>query len=157
MLKDKLKELREKYGLTKRELCEKTGISERAYLTYEFGEREPKVGTVSILADFYGVSVDYILGRTEEKMAPIDALAKEKNMHIIEKTMLEMYFKLGAERRADFVEAMINTIQSSDDPKHQVEFKVRRAARNGAVPITETITQEEADEIKARPDADPDL
>ena len=157
MLKDKLKELREKHGLTKRELCEKTGISERAYFTYEFGEREPKVGTISILADFYGVSVDYILDRTEEKLEPLDALAKEKNMHIIEKTMLEMYFKLGAERRADFIEAMINVIQSSDDPKDQVEIKVKRAARNGFKPSEEVMTESEANEIRSRPDADPDL
>lgn len=62
-LKDNLKYIREKNGLTKRELCEKTGISERAYLTYEFGEREPKVSVIAKLADFYGVTTDYLLGR----------------------------------------------------------------------------------------------
>lgn len=62
-LKDTLKYIREKNGLTKRELCEKTGISERAYLTYEFGEREPKVSVIAKLADFYGVTTDYLLGR----------------------------------------------------------------------------------------------
>lgn len=62
-LKDSLKYIREKNGLTKRELCEKTGISERAYLTYEFGEREPKVSVIAKLADFYGVTTDYLLGR----------------------------------------------------------------------------------------------
>ena len=61
MLQDNLKKLREERGLTKRELCEKTGISERAYLTYEFGEREPKISVVQKLADFYGVSTDYLL------------------------------------------------------------------------------------------------
>lgn len=62
-LKDNLKYIREKNGLTKRELCEKTGISERAYLTYEFGEREPKISVIAKLADFYGVTTDYLLGR----------------------------------------------------------------------------------------------
>lgn len=62
-LKDNLKYIREKNGLTKRELCEKTGISERAYLTYEFGEREPKISVIEKLADFYGVTTDYLLGR----------------------------------------------------------------------------------------------
>ena len=62
-LKDNLKYIREKNGLAKRELCEKTGISERAYLTYEFGEREPKVSVIAKLADFYGVTTDYLLGR----------------------------------------------------------------------------------------------
>ena len=62
-LKDNLKYIREKNGLTKRELCEKTGISERAYLTQEFGEREPKISVIAKLADFYGVTTDYLLGR----------------------------------------------------------------------------------------------
>mgnify|MGYP001349989266 CR=1 FL=1 len=56
MIKDNLKKIREEHGLTKRELCEKTGISERAYLTYEFGEREPKIGVIQKLADFYDVT-----------------------------------------------------------------------------------------------------
>ena len=60
MLKDNLKQIREANGLTKRELCEKTGISERAYLTYEYGEREPKISVIEKLADFYGVTTDYL-------------------------------------------------------------------------------------------------
>ena len=52
MIKDNLKKIREERGLTKRELCEKTGISERASLTYEFGERESKIGVIQKLADF---------------------------------------------------------------------------------------------------------
>lgn len=66
-LHDNLKKIREERKLTKKELCEKTRISERAYLTYEFGEREPKVSVIEKLADFYGVSTDYLLGRTTVK------------------------------------------------------------------------------------------
>ena len=78
-LKDALKQIREERGLTKRELCEKTGISERAYLTYEFGEREPKIGVIQKLADFYGVSIDYILGRNaKEEQNESDAGDKVK-------------------------------------------------------------------------------
>ena len=87
-LKDTLKYIREKNGLTKRELCEKTGISERAYLTYEFGEREPKIGVIAKLADFYGVTTDYLLGRepAPDPFADLN-LNKESEEDVINKYM----------------------------------------------------------------------
>lgn len=87
-LKDNLKYIREKNGLTKRELCEKTGISERAYLTYEFGEREPKVSVIAKLADFYGVTTDYLLGREPAPDPFADRnLNKESEADVIDKYM----------------------------------------------------------------------
>lgn len=87
-LKDNLKYIREKNGLTKRELCEKTGISERAYLTYEFGEREPKISVIEKLADFYGVTTDYLLGRepAPDPFADLN-LNKESEEDVIDKYM----------------------------------------------------------------------
>lgn len=87
-LKDNLKYIREKNGLTKRELCEKTGISERAYLTYEFGEREPKISVIAKLADFYGVTTDYLLGRepAPDPFADLN-LNKESEEDVIDKYM----------------------------------------------------------------------
>lgn len=87
-LKDTLKYIREKNGLTKRELCEKTGISERAYLTYEFGEREPKISVIAKLADFYGVTTDYLLGRepAPDPFADLN-LNKESEEDVINKYM----------------------------------------------------------------------
>lgn len=87
-LKDTLKYIREKNGLTKRELCEKTGISERAYLTYEFGEREPKISVIAKLADFYGVTTDYLLGRepAPDPFADLN-LNKESEEDVIDKYM----------------------------------------------------------------------
>lgn len=87
-LKDTLKYIREKNGLTKRELCEKTGISERAYLTYEFGEREPKVSVIAKLADFYGVTTDYLLGREPAPDPFADlGLCEESETDVINKYM----------------------------------------------------------------------
>lgn len=77
-LKDTLKQIREEHGLTKRELCQKTGISERAYLTYEFGEREPKISVIQKLADFYGVTTDYLLGRDSQKNNDLTPTQREE-------------------------------------------------------------------------------
>lgn len=59
----KLAELREKRGLTQRMLAHRTGITRAAISHYEKGRREPDFATLIILADYFNVSVDYLLGR----------------------------------------------------------------------------------------------
>ena len=43
----------------------KTGIEQALISKFENGERIPPTETLIILADFYNVSIDYILGRTD--------------------------------------------------------------------------------------------
>ena len=102
-LKDTLKQIREKHGLTKRELCEKTGISERAYLTYEFGEREPKISVIQKLADFYGVTTDYLLGRepAPNPFAELN-LSEEDEANVVAK-----YMSLPPEIRACMLDVLV--------------------------------------------------
>ena len=102
-LKDTLKYIREKNGLTKRELCEKTGISERAYLTYEFGEREPKISVIAKLADFYGVTTDYLLGR---EPAP-DPFADRNLNKESEKDVIDKYMSLPPNIRACLMDVLL--------------------------------------------------
>ena len=42
------------------------GISWRAYNRYESGERSPKIESLVALADYFGVSADYLLGRSDK-------------------------------------------------------------------------------------------
>lgn len=59
----KLKELRSTLNKTQKELAEYLGISIAAYSLYERGDREPNITILKKLADFYGVSVDYLMDR----------------------------------------------------------------------------------------------
>lgn len=61
----KLKYLRESELLSQREVAENIFCSQRAYSHYETGQRDIPTQTLIRLADFYNVSVDFILGRTE--------------------------------------------------------------------------------------------
>jgi transcriptional regulator with XRE-family HTH domain len=61
---DILKELRIDSGLTQDEFAEKFNISGTAISKYETGEREPNFDLLIKLADYFNVSVDYLLGRT---------------------------------------------------------------------------------------------
>lgn len=58
----KLKKARENTGFTQREIAKETGISQSTIANYETGRTEPDIENLGILADFYGISVDWLLG-----------------------------------------------------------------------------------------------
>ncbi len=63
----RLKELREEKGLKQSELAELMGVVERQYQRYERGEGEPKLAGWIFLADFFNVSMDYLIGRSDQR------------------------------------------------------------------------------------------
>ena len=64
--------LRRAHGLKQTELAEKIGLSWKGYQNYELGLREPKLSTLIALADFYGVTLDQLVGR--EPLPPVEDL-----------------------------------------------------------------------------------
>lgn len=68
----RLKELRESRGLNQAELGKRFGLSISTISMYESGKREPSFETVVKFANFFGVSIDYLLG--QEKSSDIDKI-----------------------------------------------------------------------------------
>ena len=64
-MQNNLRKLRKERGLTQIALQMKTGIDQALISKFESGERIPPTDALLLLADFYGVSIDYILMRTE--------------------------------------------------------------------------------------------
>ena len=62
---DRLKELRNENKVTQKAVAEFLGILERSYQMYEHGKREPNHKTTIKLADYFDVSTDYLLGRSD--------------------------------------------------------------------------------------------
>ena len=58
----KLKRAREQTGFTQREVEEETKIKQSTIASYEIGRTQPDIETLGTLADFYGVSTDWLLG-----------------------------------------------------------------------------------------------
>lgn len=101
MIGDTLKRLRTKKGLTSEELCSKIGIKGGSYRNYERNDRNPGYDTLVKLADFYGVSTDYLLGRPTAQ-PPTDALERlftEKSFSALEEELLRKYMELPHEAR----------------------------------------------------------
>ena len=63
----KLKELRAKRNLTQQQVADHIGCSSVVYSRYENGVRQPSIEVLLRLADLFGVSVDALLGRPEER------------------------------------------------------------------------------------------
>ena len=61
----RIRELREDHDLTQKKLGEAINLPQRTYAYYESGQRMIPPEVLCALADFYGVSVDYLLGRTD--------------------------------------------------------------------------------------------
>lgn len=61
----RLKELREEAGLSLEQLAEKFGTSRQVFWRYENNLREPEYETLVKIADYFGVTIDYLLGRID--------------------------------------------------------------------------------------------
>ncbi|MBR3387494.1 MAG: helix-turn-helix transcriptional regulator [Bacteroidales bacterium] len=48
---------------TQKEVANETGLTASAICNYEKGERVPTLQTLAQLADFYGASIDYLVGK----------------------------------------------------------------------------------------------
>ena len=64
---ENIRKLRTDMGSTQKQIAEVLGVSQNTYSQYEIGVLNYPVDTLVKLADFYGVSVDYLLGRTDVK------------------------------------------------------------------------------------------
>ena len=63
----RIRELREDADLTQEKVGRAINVPQRSYAYYESGQRMVPPHVLCALADFYGVSVDYLLGRTNRK------------------------------------------------------------------------------------------
>ena len=66
-LPERLLNLRLERNLSQKSLVNQMGLALNTYVRYERGEREPTASVLALMADFYGVTIDYLMGRSEER------------------------------------------------------------------------------------------
>lgn len=108
MVTTKLRELRTAKGLTIKALAEELGIKESTLSKYERSEREPNIETLIFLANYFDVSVDYLIGKTdcmhEEHQLISDLLGIDERTIVILKGLSRSQTGYG---ELDFLEAII--------------------------------------------------
>jgi len=64
---ERLRLLRKERKIKQKDMAEHLNMSLRGYQCYEYGRCYPEVSGLLSMADFFGVSVDYLLGRTDQR------------------------------------------------------------------------------------------
>ena len=76
---ERLRELRIDKDAGQKEVGAIIGVSDSSIRKYESGERTPGPESIVKLADFFGVSTDYLLGRTDQKKSPVTIAASRSD------------------------------------------------------------------------------
>lgn len=69
---ERLRELRKGKGFTMEKMADELGISSGSISNYENGQRLPDIEVAAKIADYFGVSIDYLIGRTDTKTVKED-------------------------------------------------------------------------------------
>ena len=114
--------LRKNKGYSQAKVAEYLEITTAAYQNYEAGRREANYTNLRKLADFYNVTIDYILAREQKKeIDPIELLPVED----WQKAILRLYIAMGAKSRPEMIEAIkditnsLNTSTTEDESPHE--------------------------------------
>ena len=113
---ENLKKAREKAGYTQAQAAEAIGVSDGTYKNYEQGKREPNGEKMVTIANLFGVTTDYLLGRPESPETPKNPIQEASQK---ERVALEKWLALDGEKR----EAVLRTMQSIIDAYEMAEEK----------------------------------
>jgi len=92
MFGERLAQLRENKDMNQRELAEALGVTRGAVSMWEIGQRTPDSNTLQKIASFFNVSIDYLLGLTDDPTPPKQS-DKQVRLAIARKAMLEAQMK----------------------------------------------------------------
>lgn len=118
---ERLVALRKERGLTRDTFAEEIGISKYTLRNYELNKNEPGSDFLRIVSDYFDVSIDYLLGTTEEKEKVTKYQLKRSEYDVIEK-----YRLLRHQEQEDIISILDMLVEKSDMAKEledeSVEF-----------------------------------
>ena len=102
-----LKDIREENGLQQKDIAKKLNRTPACISSWETGKTEPSLDDLIKLADYLEVSVDYLLGRTNEA----GIIEETKTLSPLHKRMLDLFDRISPEDRLQvlgFIQAFIH-------------------------------------------------
>ncbi len=110
----RLKEVRVEKGLSQVNVSSSIGRNNKSYSCYELEQRQMDYETLIAVADFFDVSIDYLLGRTENKRF-LASMDENENGFICskdEKELIKSYRQLNNEQK-QYIRGVITGVSSS--------------------------------------------
>ena len=110
---EQLKKIRKERKLTIQAVCDGANIPIRTYQNYEYGKREISAEALYKLAEFYGVTTDYLLGMEENKDL-IETIANMFKLSNASKALLAAYLYMDESDRANLLESVQKLTNTSE-------------------------------------------
>lgn len=158
--KDILKTLRKARGYTNaKDFCEDAGISFNTYQNYEAGSRVPTVEILVKIANFYGVTTDYLLDRESPNRELIKVVEKA-DVKYLEEILIKEYLSLSNRQREAVLDFLRNAIRQEADRQGITLSRrelVEESARAGNGTQTKSYPPEEGEKADDAPLVDPNL
>lgn len=114
---ERLKKLRLDRSLLQKDIASYLGIDRTTYVKYENGSSEPSNEMLSKIADYFGVTVDYLLGREEKSSASAAVNTEDEElMEYLEELKtrpeMRMLFSLSSKATKEDVEDAVRIIEA---------------------------------------------
>lgn len=161
---ENLKAARKKSGKTQKEVADSLGVGQSTYKNYECGLREPNGDTIVALANLFGVSTDYLLGRPDAKPPeePLDEFARKEHLKSLEKVFMKKYLALTEEQRdkvLDFLRGVVaeETAAQASKLKMSRVYEAARSDDPNNAPHFAEYPECELEKLDSDPDTDLDL
>ena len=90
--KDVLKNLRKDAGYTQAELAKKLGFSNGLIGMYESGQRRPSFEALEAIADFFNISIDYLVGKDDKSVYYLDPNVARLAQELFERPEMRILF-----------------------------------------------------------------
>ena len=84
MLNENIKSLRLARGISQVELAKVLGVTKQTISNWENNNIQPSIEMLVSLADYFGTSTDYLLGRNKINMVDLEGLPSDVHQHIIQ-------------------------------------------------------------------------
>ena len=131
ILSDRLKELRDEKQESQDNIAGLLKITRTSYCKYETGRPDPPIEALIVLADYFDVTVDYLIGRTDERCYP-------ENISQEEEKLLHTYRVSDSDGRKVFDDHCCNILKyrfSEEEEKLILDY--RKANKSGQAAIGE--------------------
>lgn len=147
---DSLKTLREEHHLSQRQLADALGAAYSTIGMYESGQREPNYETLEIIADYFNVDMNYLLGKSNVKNSYISELTEIPMDNIVFDDYFPLHYWSGLsagsfeeliEAEPDSVVYVPITFQNKKKRLHA--FKINGTSMNNVIPDGSIVVSED--------------
>lgn len=132
---ERLAVLRKLKKLKQSDIATYLGLTTAAYQNYENGRREANYKVLVDLADLFDVTVDYILGRSDEMPDTVnDFISSTNQLNRIEKTMLSAYMIIDDRSKMALISIMQELSESYKNEKEKADKEAASARYESDMP-----------------------